>query len=148
LSHKNSEITSLRIRRVWRYQSCNQNPYIEEEEIAFLVREKLDCLLILIYSIYSFKIIYYPVFSRVCVSRSFVLCVCFVDRCLSFCPFSFGHCVVCSFSIYWFWDDLLVTTCSIHDKVSYLGNWLIDTKKWHNINNIWHAIYLAGLNWY
>jgi hypothetical protein len=29
---KNSEITSLRIRRVWRYQSCNQNPYIEEEE--------------------------------------------------------------------------------------------------------------------
>jgi hypothetical protein len=25
--------------------------------------------------------------------------VCFVDRCLSFCTFSFGHCVVCS-SIY------------------------------------------------
>jgi hypothetical protein len=21
--------------------------------------------------------------------------VCFVDRCLSFCPFSFGHCFVC-----------------------------------------------------
>jgi len=29
------------------------------------------------------------------VTRSLVLCVCFVDRCLSFCPFSFGHCVVC-----------------------------------------------------
>ena len=29
-----------------------------------------------------------------------VLCVCFVDRCLSFCPFSFGHCVVWSSSIY------------------------------------------------
>jgi hypothetical protein len=27
------------------------------------------------------------VFSGVCVTRSFVLCVCFVDRCLSFCPF-------------------------------------------------------------
>ena len=29
-----------------------------------------------------------------------LLCVCFVDRCLSFCTFSFGHCVVCSSSIY------------------------------------------------
>ena len=26
-----------------------------------------------------------------------------VDRCLSFCPFSFGHCVVCPSSIYGFW---------------------------------------------
>ena len=32
-----------------------------------------------------------------------VLCVCFVDRYLSFRPFSFGHCIVCSFSIYGFW---------------------------------------------
>ena len=37
------------------------------------------------------------------VARSLVLCVCFVDRCLSFCTFSFGHCVVCSFTIYEFW---------------------------------------------
>ena len=29
-----------------------------------------------------------------------VLCMCFVDRCLSFCTFSFGNCVVCSSSIY------------------------------------------------
>jgi len=37
------------------------------------------------------------VFSGVRVTRSLVLCVCFVDRCLSFCSFfSFGHCVVCS----------------------------------------------------
>jgi hypothetical protein len=42
-----------------------------------------------------------PVFSGVRVTRSLVLCVCFVDRCLSFCTFSFGHCVVCS-SIYGF----------------------------------------------
>ena len=41
------------------------------------------------------------VFSGVCVTRSLVLCVCFVDRCLSFCTFSFGHCVVCP-TIYWF----------------------------------------------
>ena len=38
-----------------------------------------------------------PVFSGVRVTRSLYLCVCFVDRCLSFC--SFGHCVVCSSSI-------------------------------------------------
>ena len=42
------------------------------------------------------------VFSGVRVTRSLVLCVCFVDRCLSFCPFSFGHCVVCSSSLYGF----------------------------------------------
>jgi hypothetical protein len=36
-----------------------------------------------------------PVFSGVRVTRSLVLCVYLVDRCLSFCTFSFGHCVVC-----------------------------------------------------
>ena len=41
-----------------------------------------------------------PVFSGVCVARSLALCVYFVDRYLSFCTFSFGHCVVCSSSIY------------------------------------------------
>jgi hypothetical protein len=41
-----------------------------------------------------------PVFSGVGVTRCLVLCVCFVDRCLSFCTISFGHCVVCSSSIY------------------------------------------------
>jgi len=38
------------------------------------------------------------VISGVRVTRFLVLCVCFVDRCLSFCTFSFGHCVVCSFT--------------------------------------------------
>jgi hypothetical protein len=47
-----------------------------------------------------------PVFSGVRVTRSLVLYVCFVDRCLSFCTFSFGHCVVCSSSIYGFWLPL------------------------------------------
>ena len=40
-----------------------------------------------------------PALSGIHVTRSLVLCVCFVDRCLSFCAFSFGHCVVCSSSI-------------------------------------------------
>ena len=43
-----------------------------------------------------------PVFGGIRVTRSLVLYVCFVDRCLSFCTFSFGHCVVCSSSIYGF----------------------------------------------
>ena len=46
-----------------------------------------------------------PLFSGVRITRSFVLCVCFLDRCLSFCTFSFGHCVVCP-SIYGFWLPL------------------------------------------
>jgi hypothetical protein len=40
--------------------------------------------------------------SGIPVTRSLVLYVCFVDRCLSFCTFSFGHCVVGSSSIYGF----------------------------------------------
>jgi hypothetical protein len=47
-----------------------------------------------------------PVFSGVHITRSLVVCVCFVYRCLSFCTFSFGHCVVCSSSIYGFWLPL------------------------------------------
>ena len=42
------------------------------------------------------------VFSGVHVTRSLVLFVCFVDDCLYFCTCSFGHCVVCSSSIYGF----------------------------------------------
>jgi len=40
-----------------------------------------------------------PVYNGVRVTRSLVLYVCFVDCYLSFCTFSFGHCVVCSSSI-------------------------------------------------
>ena len=43
-----------------------------------------------------------PGFSGGRVTRPLVLYVCFVDRCLSFCPFSFDHCVVCPSSIYGF----------------------------------------------
>ena len=46
-----------------------------------------------------------PVYSRVRVTRSLVLCVCFVDHCLSFCPFSFCLCVFCP-SICKFWLHL------------------------------------------
>ena len=42
------------------------------------------------------------VYSGVRVTQFLVLCVCFVDRRLSFRTFSFDHCVVCSSSIYGF----------------------------------------------
>ena len=45
-------------------------------------------------------------FSGVRVNRSLVLYVYFVDRCLSFCTFLFGHCVVCSYLICGFWLSL------------------------------------------
>jgi hypothetical protein len=45
-----------------------------------------------------------PCFSGVHVNRSLI--VCFADRCLSFCAFSFGHCFVCYSSIYGFWLPL------------------------------------------
>ena len=47
-----------------------------------------------------------PVFSGVHVTQSLFLCVCFVDRCLFFCTFSFGHCVVCSSLLFRFWLPL------------------------------------------
>jgi hypothetical protein len=57
-----------------------------------------------------------PVFGEVRVTRSLVLRECFVERCLSLCTSSFGHCVVCSSSIYEFWYHqtlLLVIRCQL-----------------------------------
>ena len=63
-----------------------------------------------------------PVFSGVRFTRSLVLYICFVDRCLSFCTFSFGHCVVCSSSIYGFWLPrwYLQTLLTSNDKSGQL----------------------------
>jgi hypothetical protein len=53
---------------------------------------------------------FHPHFLMVFVLLDHYLCVCvyvcFVDRCLYFCPFSLGYCVVCSSSIYIFWLPL------------------------------------------
>jgi hypothetical protein len=64
-----------------------------------------------------------PVFSGVRVTRSLVLYVCFVGQCSSFCTISFGHCAVCSSSIYGFWLPLwylhtLLTSLSGFNLVS------------------------------
>jgi hypothetical protein len=58
-----------------------------------------------------------PGFIGVRVTRSEVLYVCFVDRCLSFCTFSFANCGVCPSSIYgfrlplWYIQTPLVLCC-------------------------------------
>ena len=54
-----------------------------------------------------------PSFSGVRVTRSLVLCVCFVDRCLSFCTFSFGHCVVL------FFFDLRILITPLLSSISF-----------------------------
>jgi hypothetical protein len=83
-----------------------------------------------------------PGFSGVRVTRSLVLYVCFVDRCLSICAFSFGHCVVCSFSIYRFWLTLWYLQ-------TLLTNWLTPTKypylKWHCIFLLLHRHCISSI---
>jgi len=66
------------------------------------------------YSTYNLNVTNWLFYHKYChhqpefhyVTQSLGLCVCFVDRCLSFCPFSCGHCIVCSSSIYGFWLPL------------------------------------------
>jgi hypothetical protein len=57
-----------------------------------------------------------PCFSWV--NRSFVLC--FVDRCLSFCPFSICHCGACASSYYRFWLPLWCLQTVLHQVHSKL----------------------------
>jgi len=70
------------------------------------------------------------VFSGVRVTRSLTLYVCFVDRCLSFCTFSFGHYVVC-FSIYGFLLPLwyLQTLLEIKSDCEIVGSRIEYSKK-------------------
>ena len=64
---------------------------------------------------------------RIHVIRPLVLYICFVDRCFSFCSFSFCHCVVCS-SIYEFWLPLLAwnlctgaSLCECRSSTAYVA---------------------------
>jgi hypothetical protein len=71
-----------------------------------------------------------PCFSGVRVPGSLVLCVCFVDCYLSFCTFSFGHCVVCSSSVYGFWLPLWY----LQIILCYLSFYRNQDADWWNIN--------------
>ena len=86
--------------RVWRYQRGNQNPYIEEEQTTQWPNEKSTKEQTTIYKTLHRKRWERRGVSGVRVTRSLVLYVCFVDRCLSF---FCGHCVFCSSSLYGFW---------------------------------------------
>ena len=86
-----------------------------------------------------------PVFSGVRVTQCLVLSVCFVDRGLSFCSFSFGHCVVCSSSIYIFWLPLwyLQTHLAIQ-SMSVMRIWTL-----HKSYSALHAThYIFFLSWF
>ena len=73
-----------------------------------------------------------PVLSGVGVTRSLVLCVCFVDRCLSFCTFTYGHLS----SIYGFWLSLwyFLTLLTGQASLCY-GIMLLELSKFRDINS-------------
>ena len=80
------------------YSRWSKNPASRSQEIPFEQNHDIDMS-------YFWSTCVHLGFSEVRVALSLVLCVCFVDRCLSFCTF-FCHCVVCSSSIYGFWLPL------------------------------------------
>jgi hypothetical protein len=82
-----------------------------------------------------------PVFSGVHGTRSLVLYVCFVDRCLSFCTFSFGHCVVCSSSIYGFWLPLWYLQTLLRGISSMYGKILLFCFRHYISNTIWIMVW-------
>jgi len=61
----------------------------------------LDCSFLIALLVFS-DLYFLRTFFFACFTRSLVLCVCCVDRCLSFWPSSFGHYAVCPTSIFGF----------------------------------------------
>ena len=80
-----------------------------------------------------------PSFSGICFTRSYVLCVCFVDHYLSFCPLSFGHCVVCPASIYRFFLPLWYLQTLL--RIRFLSWQVFFVFFWFSLDGIWtHTI--------
>jgi hypothetical protein len=77
-------------------------------------------------------------FSGVRVFLSLFFLQCFVDRCFSFCYFSFDHCIVCPFSVYVFCMFWILITPLIYSifSLSFKGpktttpNVLLDIGHW------------------
>jgi hypothetical protein len=99
---------------------------------------------IIIYLPYIWWICFFtPCSNSVRVTRSLALSVCFLDSCLSFCIFSFGHCVACSSSIYGFWLPLWYIVCS---SSSCCQLWLIQyrsTLHWFTQGVFFGSVYQA-----
>jgi hypothetical protein len=93
----------------WVSSICRMSWLLHVRQLTVVFKKQLYCPAFLI-AISVWSNVYKPennvgIMLGLCgvrVTRSLVLYVCFVDRCLPFCTFSFGHCVVCS-SIYGFW---------------------------------------------
>jgi predicted neutral ceramidase superfamily lipid hydrolase len=88
-----------------------------------------------------------PGFSGVRVTRSLVLYACFVNHCLFFCPFSFGHCVVRRSSIYGFWLPLWY----LHALLKRGEGVILCNMKYQNYRSSYLAIvsliYLNTITW-
>jgi hypothetical protein len=87
--------TTIYKRRVWRYHRVNQNSYIDEEQTTQWTKEQGQ-------KDKQRSTLYIRILINSVVSSNSS----FVDRCLSFCPCSFVHCVVCSSPLYGFWLTL------------------------------------------
>ena len=89
-----------------------------------------------------------PLFRGVHVTHSLVFCVCFVDRCLSICTFSFGHCVVCSSSIYGFRLSLLylqtLLTQILHVCSFYIHFLHCINLQIYKMNNVLTPLYMTS----
>jgi hypothetical protein len=77
-----------------------------------------------------------PFLVGVRVTRSLVLYVCIVDRCLSFCSFSFGHFVGCP-SIYGFWLPLLYLQNVLKEVMIYSSTNINNTNIWRRGCRLW-----------
>ena len=62
------------------------------------------------------------VLSGIRAAQSSVFCVFFIDHYLSFCPFSFGHCIVCPSSILAFTNFSYLLTYTCTTMLSQLSN--------------------------
>ena len=92
-SKQNKMISDIKIQirdQIWRDQPLTRGVSLVEQELLTLL-EHLSSPRFLIGFVLLDLLLYR---------------VCFVDRCLSFCPFSFGHCVVCPSLMYGFWLPL------------------------------------------
>ena len=78
----------------------------QDNELLFLDTYLQLCMInqLLLWFFQTFLLRSPPVFSGVRVTRSLVLYVCFVDRCLSICTFSFGY-----FSLFFFDIRILIS---------------------------------------
>ena len=81
------------------------------------------------------------VLSGIRAAQSSVFCVFFVDHCLSFCPFSFGHCIACPSSNYDFWTTLLAST-----NFSYLLTYTRTTIL-SQLSNLFHCNIYVKIYW-